>query len=103
MRTIENITSLVKGNETNWYKSSYTMVDDKLVRVSNHLPNVSNFKNMNEDCEKIFLIFVESELSEREIQKFIDSEMKSFEVEFLLLNEENDFSDEMIQLFINRF
>ena len=103
MITIEEINNMILGNKNNWFKSSYKMFDDKLVRVSNHLPNSSNFSNLNEDVERLFLIFVESDLTELKVQKFIESDLSSYEVDYLIIDEENQFTEEQILGFTNRF
>ena len=95
MKTINEVTEMITGQGVSTYKASrYTMIDDVLVRVSNHLPNCANFGAENEDVERIFLIFTECELSEREIENYIEEEMGRYIVDYILYDD--SYSNEFI-------
>ena len=102
MKTIEEVTKALKGSErAKGYCSNYLMIDDVLVRISNHLPNRCNFQENNNGVENIFLIFCESELTERSVEEYIDVELRDYKVGYLIINEEFDFTLENIKHFIS--
>jgi len=104
MKTVESITTALRAKELHTYTAStYTMMNDTLVRVSNHLPNSSNISENNEGVERIFLIFAESDLNELQVDKHIEKELYNYEVEYMIINDSFDFSIEDILTFINNF
>jgi hypothetical protein len=105
MKTVEEITTAIRGKERMGYTTStYTMFGDTLVRVSNHLPKSSNLLEHHEEGTKIFLIFAESDLNERTIEKHIESELEAyFDVEYMIIDDSFDFTTDMIINFIERF
>lgn len=105
MKTVEEITTAIRGKERMGYTTStYTMFGNTLVRVSNHLPKACNLLEYNERGTKVFLIFAESDLNERTIEKHILTELDEyFEVEYMLIDDFFDFTTENILHFIERF
>ena len=101
MNTYQLYTALTNSNQ-NSASSCYFEVGDKVVRISNHLPNTTNFELFNEGANKIFMIFISNDLTEGQIEKFIENEMSENEVDYMLIGE--DFNDvDYISSRINRF
>lgn len=105
MKSVEEITTAIRGKERIGYTTStYTMVNETLVRVSNHLPKAQNLIENNDGVKKVFLILAETNLTEREIESYIESELEQyFEVEYLLIDESFDFTIEQIFNMIEQF
>lgn len=92
MKTTEIYTALTENTTVN-NNSIYYTENNVLVRISNHLPNTTNFKNLNENNDKIMLIFTDCELTENEIQKFIEKEMTFCECRYYILENKIDETD----------
>ena len=104
MKTVKELTQELRKKEIIGYTSStYTMINDTLVRVSNHLPKDYNLQENNENLQKLFLIFVESDLTEKQIEKHIESDLYNYEVEYLLIDGSYDFNIDEIFNMIERF
>jgi len=102
MKTVLEIANEIKGlNQTGYCASAYTMVDDVLIRVSNHLPKVYNLQENNEDLKKLFLIFTECNLTEREIERYIETDLHQYEVSYILVQEGDNYDKETIMCFVN--
>ena len=102
MSTVTEIANEIKGlNQTCYLASAYTMVGDVLVRVSNHLPKVYNLEENNEGVEKLFLIFTECDLTERQIENYIESDLHRYQVSYMLVEEGDNYDRETIMCFIN--
>ena len=91
------------------YKSTsvYFTIKNTLVRISGHLPNVSNFEAYNEDCEKIFMVFVNRPQynvfhNDTKIEKFLESEMPHGNYDYVIIesDEDIDYAKKMMDLFI---
>jgi hypothetical protein len=104
MNTINEITKAIRNSDFffNTKSSTYTMVEDVLVRVSDHLPNKYNLISYNEDVQKVFLIFAETELTEREVSNYIDEELRSFDVDYIIIDGSFDYTLDNIKNFINQ-
>ena len=103
MKTIAEITEAIRERESFGYKAStYQMIDDVLVRVSNHIPKIWNIQNNNEGQDKFFFIFAESDVTEQEVNDFIESEMSDYDVDFVIIDDSYDFTIEDIIKMINR-
>lgn len=105
MKTVEEITTAIRGKERMGYTAStYTMFGDTVVRVSNHLPKACNLLEYNERGTKIFLIFAECDLNVRKIEKHIEEELEDyFEVDYMIIDDSFEFTTDMIINFIERF
>ena len=58
--------------------------DKKIVRISNHKANSSNFITENEGVEQIYMVFVNANLSEREMQKHCEAIEYSLDLEYTI-------------------
>lgn len=84
------------------HKASHYYNDgDVMVRVSNHLPEPTNIRQFNPDAEKLYLIFTETELTERQIDAFVNTSLSSYTVEWELINEDNTFDASFVHRRIN--
>lgn len=100
MKSTKEIADLISGNKTLVERSSYYFnVNDTTVRVSNHLPNSSNWSN-NENLENAIFVFVGLEMDEMEIEKYLSNEF-SFDFQFFIIEE--NYLNETIQLIKNQF
>lgn len=88
------ITEWINRNVENGFigKSNYLTIENVVVRISNHAPKSYNFKAYNEECDKIILVFFESDITESEIQDIIENELSSYDCEYVII-EENQLSD----------
>ncbi len=104
MTAVNKITEWISRNIDNGFigKSNYLEIDNVLVRISNHLPNINNIEAYNEDVEKVLLVFFSNDVSESEITNFIDSEMRDYDAEYIII-EENSLSDYDKEVVIKRF
>jgi hypothetical protein len=78
--------------------SVYFETETKLIRFSNHKCNYSNISLFNQENKLIMLVFVNSEMSEFDIQDNVE-EVKAHD--YLTYNEGDDI--EVIKDLINRF
>lgn len=103
MKTIAEITAAIREKESFGYKAStYTMIGDVLVRVSNHLPKTYNIHDNNEDVKNIFFVFAESDLSEKQVEDYLNDNLKSYNVDFIIIDDSFDFTANDIFKAINR-
>lgn len=87
MKSTKEIADLISGNNTLVEKSSYYFnVGNTTVRVSNHLPNRSNWEN-NENLDNALFVFVGLDMSESAIEKYLQNEF-SFDFDFAIIDEE---------------
>lgn len=85
------------------YKSKYFQIENKLVRVANHLPNEIYTEEFNEGVEHVLLVLVNDEynsLTDYSIQKFC--EKAKYETEYLLITEDEPF-DDYCEMVIEKF
>lgn len=104
--TTEEITTLLRGKERMGYTAStYTMFDENtLVRVSNHLPKEVNFwKNEQQNVERVFFIFAESNLNQRQVEKYLEEEFSNYNYDFMIVEEGESYDLDIITHFINNF
>lgn len=87
MKAISNILS---GNNILVNKSSYYFnINNATVRVSNHLPNRSNWENNENLEEKVFIFINENnDLSDSKIEKYLENEFGKEITWFLFDTEE---------------
>jgi len=87
MKAISNILS---GNNILVNKSSYYFnINNATVRVSNHLPNRSNWENNENLEEKVFVFINENnDLSDSKIEKYLENEFGKEITWFLFDTEE---------------
>ena len=87
MKAISNILS---GNNILVNKSSYYFnINNATVRVSNHLPNRSNWENNENLEEKVFVFINENNaLSDSKIEKYLENEFGKEITWFLFDTEE---------------
>jgi hypothetical protein len=78
--------------------SVYFETETKLIRFSNHKCNPSNISLFNQENKEIMLVFVNSEMSEFDIQDNVE-EVKAHD--YLTYNEGDDI--EVIKDLVNRF
>jgi hypothetical protein len=103
MKTVLEITEAIRKRDVLGYRAStYQMVGDVLVRISDHLPKVSNIRENNEDEKNIFFIFAESDVTEREATSFFESNLKEYNCDFMIIDDSYDFTIEDILSAINR-
>jgi len=76
------------GATSTSHSSNYFTVNNHIVRVANHLPNVINFEEYNSGVTNIILVFVA--VDERKIQKFIETEMSEYNVDYFIIEDESD-------------
>lgn len=69
-------------------KSYYMTKQDTVIRVSDHLPNFSNFECYNEGCEKIVLICTDVE--DHEIDSFVEEHEDDYE-EIVCISIDNEY------------
>ena len=99
MITTKEIANLINGGNALVEKASYYFnVKDTTVRVSNHLPNRSNWEN-NENSENAIFVFVGLEMNETQIEKYLSNEF-SFDFQYFLIDE--NYLTESIQLIKNQ-
>lgn len=99
MKSIKEIASELSNNKILVEKSSYYFnVNSTTVRVSNHLPNRSNWEN-NENSENAIFVFVGLEINEMEIEKYLSNEF-SFDFQYFIIDE--NYLNETIQLIKNQ-
>lgn len=103
--TIEQITTAIRGKERMTYTTStYTMVGDVLVRVSNHLPKECNFyENNQQEVSRVFFIFAECNLSQKEVETYLEKEFSNYNFDFMIVEENDDYPIEVINHFIQNF
>lgn len=90
-------------------KSSFYHIDDeKMVRISDHLPQTHNLIR-NEDAKEMLFVFVNSHLKEIEIERACEEIANYFdiEVDYLIYEDEEDngdtsFVEHMVNRFLNR-
>jgi hypothetical protein len=99
MITTKEIANLINGGNALVEKASYYFnVNDTTIRVSNHLPNRSNWEN-NENSENAIFVFVGLEMNETQIEKYLSNEF-SFDFQYFLIDE--NYLTESIQLIKNQ-
>jgi hypothetical protein len=103
--TIEEITTAIRGKERMTYTTStYTMVDDVLVRISNHLPKECNFYEYDQqNVNRVFFIFAECNLTQREIESYLEKEFANYNFDFMIVEENDEYSIEILKHFIQNF
>jgi cellulose biosynthesis protein BcsQ len=103
MKSVIEITEALRQKDMLGYKTStYQMIDDVLVRVSNHLPQVYNVESNNEGIEKIFFIFAEPDLTQREIESHLEQEFSNNKYDYVLIDDSYDYTREDVLKMINR-
>ena len=65
--------------------------NNTLIRISNHLPNETNFQENNQENERIFLIFTDTNLTEREIENYIEKNMNNYDVNYFIFDDGDNF------------
>ena len=104
MKTTYQIAEEISGQNQIRSASCYFTINETLVRVANHLPNVANFSEFNEDAKDIILVFVNddrSQVTDNEVENFIEREMGDFNVNYFIVNEEDDlyYAKKMIEVY----
>jgi hypothetical protein len=103
MSTINNIYNELTGLDTTISKSLYFQKENKLVRISDHLPRVCNIICSNEDIKSIFLVFV-GYVNESDIQDISKNlEYNGIECDYTIVEEEEDteLAIMMVKKFLN--
>jgi hypothetical protein len=102
MRTIPEITRELRNTEFINYSgsSTYSMMNDVLVRVSDHLPSPWTME-YNEGVEKMFFIFAECDLKEGVIQNHLEENYSDIEYDYMIMDGSYDFTIEQILNYIN--
>ena len=99
------VTEWINRNVENGFigKSNYLTIDNVVIRISNHAPRKYNFEAYNEDCNKIILVFFQSDIKESEIQDIIENELKNFDCEYIIIEENklSDYDNVIISRFLN--
>jgi len=101
MITTKEIANLINGGNALVEKASYYFeMNGTTVRVSNHLPNRSNWEN-NENSNSAYFVFVGLEMNEMQIEKALENEFgNSFDFQYMIIDEE--YLTESIQLIKNQ-
>lgn len=88
---MKNLTNILSENKILVNKASYYFnVNNSTVRVSNHLPNRSNWENNENLSEKIFIFINENnDLNDSKIEIFLTNEF-SEDVKWFLFDTEEE-------------
>jgi|CXWK01.1.fsa_nt_gi hypothetical protein len=88
---MKNLASILSNNNILVNKSSYYFnVNNSTVRVSNHLPNRSNWENNENLEEKVFIFINENnDLTDSKIENYLLNEFGK-EVTYFLFDTENE-------------
>lgn len=102
-----DIAKEIKGTDVTYMSSYYFAKENKLVRISNHAPKHYNIDNNNEGVNEILLVFVDSNLSENEMQVICDdlSSDLNIDVDYTFFDENDEYMNDVEQLknTVNRF
>ena len=70
------------------YKASYYYnIDDITVRVSNHLPKISNWQENNNNEKAIFIFTDEIAMTESQIEKYLESEFSDISFQYAIISD----------------
>lgn len=104
MTIIDQIKDCINNRFENMqYKSKYFQVENKLIRVANHLPNDANTEAYNEGINQVYLVIVNDEYNttpEWKISEFC--EKGKFDSQYMLITNEEPF-DEYCEMILSRF
>lgn len=78
--------------------SYYYELNNIIIRISNHLPNDTNFIN-NEQVDNIFLVF-NDEVNERDIENWIDSNSNINVIDYFIVDNIEDL--DLLNKILNR-
>lgn len=70
-------------------KSIYYQIDNKLIRIADHLPKEANIDAYNEGVELVMLIMIGDNTSEHSVLKYCDN--SGYEADYIIINEEMPF------------
>ncbi|MFA5300410.1 MAG: hypothetical protein WC389_19670 [Lutibacter sp.] len=91
--TTELLYNAITKENQDCRNSYYAIYNDvTLLRVSNHLPRVSNIEE-SEEIKNVVLVIVSDKITESEIESFITFEMGNYNVEYYLISEKEGYSE----------
>ena len=105
METIKSIFNKTTDNKALVEKSLYFQSNNKLVRFSDHKAKYYNVIENNSNTDELLLIFVNSNLSEIEMQKNCEeiSNELNISVEYNYYSDEENTDIDYLKTFINTF
>jgi hypothetical protein len=102
--TVKEVYNEVTNNDALVNSSLYLQNGNKVVRFANHAPRVSNFEALNEGVVEIMYVFVNSGLSEIEMEEICDETLNLYGViNCVYTSIENGEDVQVIKLMIDKF
>ena len=105
MRTAKDIFNEVTEGKALVNSSLYLEKGDKLVRFSNHKCNWKNVEIYNENTNEVFLVFVNADVDELEIQDNVENLQNNLDifVDYVIFNEEDENDIDYVKAMVEKF